>query len=396
MHVGLDVSSAVRPEPMGVAVYIRQLVAALARLDGSDRFTLMHRLGRLRQWRCFLPPPAANFSRRLYIGWYHFWVARDLDVFHGLDGRLIESRFRGRRVATLHNIRSVFGPEGFAPAEFRALKARRYHELMAEADRVIVVSEALRREVQEFFSPPPEKLRVIHLAAGNEFRPREEEEVRAARERRGLASPYLMYVGAINRTKNLPRIARAFLAARRRTGSEAALAVAGPLGFGGGEILRELGLGSAPESRAAAQSGPIRILGHVGPSELAALYTGARGLLHASLYESFGMPVVEAMSCGCPVLAGEVGALPEVLNGAGMLVSPHDEEAMASRIEPLLTDEATRSGLREKGLRRARDFSWEKTAQATLEVYRELAGQKASGPAGGSRPGATGAPPEGR
>ena len=364
MRIALDVSNAVRSEATGVAVYIRQLVAALASVAPEERFTLAHRLSRVRHRRRFVKPPAPNFrSKLLAEGWHPFW-GRKVDVFHGLDARLPGPWMKARLVVTIHDVFSALQSDTFATAEFRAMKAERYRDLVARADRIIVVSEASKNDVLETLEPVPEKLRVIHEAAAEEFKPQREKDVQQIRERHGLDRPYLLYVGSINRRKNVPAMVRAFLRAREKTHSDAMLAIAGRIGFGGDEIMAALGLDEPRDE--------IKLLGYVPNQELAPLYAGAWGLLFVTLYEGFGIPVVEAMRCGCPVIGGTKGSVPEVAGDAALLADPASEDEIESQIEKLLTGEALRNELRDKGLERAKAFSWSKTARETVGVYREL------------------------
>jgi glycosyltransferase involved in cell wall biosynthesis len=143
------------------------------------------------------------------------------------------------------------------------------------------------------------------------------------------------------------------------------LAISGRVGFGGDEIKSALGL-DAPRDE-------IKLLGYVPNEDLAPLYAGAWGLLFATLYEGFGIPVVEAFRCGCPVIGGTKGSVPEIAGGAALLADPSSEDEIAAQVERLLSEQALRDDLRIKGRARARMFSWELTARATMDVYQELA-----------------------
>jgi glycosyltransferase involved in cell wall biosynthesis len=366
MRIALDVSNAVRPEATGVAIYVRQLVAALAQADTEDAFTLVHRLSRVRHRGHFVEPPASNFRTKLLAeGWHPFW-GREVDVFHGLDARLPGPWMKAKLVVTIHDVFSALQSEAFATADFRAMKTARYRDVIDRAERIVVVSEASKNDVLSTLKPDAAKLRVIHESAGKEFGPRKDEEIQRVRARHQLERPYLLYVGSINKRKNVPAMVRAFLHAREKAGSDAVLAIAGRTGFGGDEIKAALGL-DAPRDE-------IRLLGYVANQELAPLYAGAWGLLFATLYEGFGIPVVEAFRCGCPVIGGTKGSVPEIAGGAALLADPASEDEIAAQVERLLSDTALREELRAKGRERAQAFSWERTAKETLAVYREVMG----------------------
>jgi glycosyltransferase involved in cell wall biosynthesis len=311
-------------------------------------------------------PPAPHFRAKLMAeGWHPFW-GRQVDLFHGLDARLPGPWMKAKLVVTIHDVFSALQSEGFATAEFRALKAARYRDLIDRADRIVVVSEASKRDVVETLDPDPAKLRVIHEAAGEAFGPQGEDAVRRVRVRHGLERPYLLYVGSINKRKNVPTMVRAFLRAREATRSDAVLVIAGRVGFGGEEIKSALGL-DAPRDE-------VKLLGYVPNADLAPLYAGAWGLLFATLYEGFGIPVVEAFRCGCPVLGGTKGSVPEIAGGAALLADPANEDEITAHVGRLLSDASLREELRAKGRVRAEAFSWARTAQETLALYRECCG----------------------
>jgi glycosyltransferase involved in cell wall biosynthesis len=238
MRIALDVSSAVRPEATGVAIYIRQLVKALALVDAGDAFTLLHRFSRLRHYGNFVRAPGPNFRTKLLLEGLHPFLGRHVDVFHGLDARLPGPWMKARLVVTVFDIFSALQSTEFAPDGFRALKAERYRDLVARADRIIVISEACRRDVLETLKPDPARLRVVHLAAGVDAVPSAAGEIHAVRAKHGLEGPYLLYVGTLNKRKNVPAMVRAFSIAREQARSDAVLAIAGRVGYGG-ETIRE-------------------------------------------------------------------------------------------------------------------------------------------------------------
>ena len=364
MKIALDISSAARPQFTGVAMYIRRLTAAFARVGGAHHFTLVTRASRLKNLFHAPPLPAPNFSRKLMLEGLHPFFSRSIDVFHGLDARLPGRWLKAPTVVTIHDIFSVLQSTQFAPPEFRQMKTKRYQELMKRADRIICVSNAVKRDVLETLRPEPAKLRVIYEAAGELFYPRAPEETRAVGAKHGLRAPYFMLVGSLNKRKNVPAQIQAFALARQKTGGNTMLAVAGRVGFGGAEIR------AAVEKSAAAEF--VKFLGYVPEEEMPALLSGARALLFATLYEGFGIPAVEAFACGCPVLGAAVGALPEVIGDAGLLADPASTEAIAAQIERLMADEALWSACRTKGFQRAKLFSWEKAAAECLAIYQDL------------------------
>jgi glycosyltransferase involved in cell wall biosynthesis len=371
LRVALDVSAAVREQPTGVARYVRRLVEALGALPEAGpehaRFSLVHRFSRLKHWRYFVKPPAPHFRVKLFQEPFHPRFARAIAVFHGLDARLPGPWWRGPMVATIHDLHSIFGSQEFASAEFRKLKERRCVDLARRAAALAVVSETCKQDVLKTLEPDPAKIHVIHEAAGPEFHPRDELETAAARGKYDLPQEYFLYVGSLNRRKNVPAMVRAFLTAKKKAGSKSVLALTGRPGWGAEELRAEI--------QAAQPGEAVRFLGFVPDDDLAPLYSGALGLLFVTLYEGFGLPAVEAFACGCPTLLSSCGSLPEIAGAdsenkpAALLVDPRDEPAIAEHIARLMEDASLREDLRRRGLIRATAFSWEQTARKHWQLY---------------------------
>ena len=243
-------------------------------------------------------------------------------------------------VVTIHDLAVLRHPETFN-AWTRTYSRLALPRVAKAAWRLIAVSEFTKRELLELLDVPEEKVRVIPNAVGPPF------------EQRGAAAEgdYVLAVSTLEPRKNLPRLVEAYRRARLN-GLE--LRVAGAHGWGG---VRVGGDG-------------IRWLGEVQDEELARLYRGARCVAYVSLYEGFGLPVLEAMACGAPVLAARNEAAEEVAGGAAVLVDPLDPDAIAAGITEALD---RRDELRERGLERARAFDWRDVARATVDMYREAA-----------------------
>ena len=367
MRIALDISSAARPEATGVAMYIRRLVAAFAHVGTEHDFTLVRRASRLKNILHKPTLPGPNFHHKLFCERLHPFFARSLGVFHGLDARLPGAWLRAPTVVTIHDVFSVLQSREFATAEFREMKTRRYRELVRRADRIICVSDAVRRDVLAALQPDAAKLRVVHEAGGEGFAPRPPEEVKAVRAKYGLDKPYFVFVGSVNKRKNVPAMVAAFAVARAQAKSDMLFAIAGRIGFGGEEIRAAVAKSACADA--------VKLLGYVPDEDVPALYTGAHALLFATLYEGFGIPAVEAFACGCPVIGATTGSLPEIIGDAGLLADPASVDSIAAQIVKLMQDDALRSALIAKGLRRAQDFSWDKAARECLAIYNELAGR---------------------
>ncbi len=230
-------------------------------------------------------------------------------------------------------------------------------------DRVIAISESTKRDAVRLYGIPEDKIVVTHLAAEDRFRPADPHRVDGVRERFGLPPRFLLYVGTIEPRKNLDVLLGA-LSRLKGQGREVPLVVAGGLGWlyqGFLAKIRSLGLESL-----------VILPGFVPDDDLPALYTAAEVFVYPSIYEGFGIPILEAMGCGTPVLCSDSSSLPEVAGDGGILLPPGDPAAWAEAIARLMESAALRGELRERGFRNASRFRWEETSRRTWEVYRAV------------------------
>ena len=355
MRVGLDATYGVGSEPSGVAIYCRNLIRELARGHAGDSFLLAYRSNRLT--RAFQEPnPASNCTRVLLEGAAtRVWAGR-VDLFHGLNQRLPKVRFR-RTVVTFHDLFVMTGR--YSTPEYREKFTELAKEAAERADRIVAVSDFTADETARLLSFPREKIATVHH--GVEAPPKlSKEELAAFRREMGLESPFLLHVGAIQSRKNCERLVEAF----ERLPGEPLLVLAGAAGFEADQTFARIDLSPA--------KGRIRALGYVDAVARAKLYQTAMALAFPSLDEGFGLPVLEAMAAGLPVLTSNRSALPEVAGEAALLVDPFSAEEIEAGLRHLLTDEESRASLREKGLDRARELNWAKAAERTWAVYEEL------------------------
>jgi glycosyltransferase involved in cell wall biosynthesis len=285
-----------------------------------------------------------------------------VDLFHGTN---IAVPLVGgcRCVSTIADLVSVRVPGTFTP--FYDL----YRELSVpaaarRAAHIVAISESTRRDILELIRVRPEKVTTIHLGVDASFVPvTDAAQLKRARERFSLPDRFIIHVGAVERQKRLESLMQA--AARAlEAGLIDAVVLAGEEGRGADNVRRvvaELGIGER-----------VKFLGYVPQEFIASLFTLARCAVYPSWYEGFGMPVLEAMACGTPVIASNASSLPEVGGDAAVLLPPGDVGAMAKALEQLLTDERARSDRVRLGLARARRFTWEACAAFHVEVYRRF------------------------
>ena len=271
-------------------------------------------------------------------------------------------------VVTIHDLSFEHLPETFNRRSVAQLRFT-VRRTARKAARILTSSEFSRRDIIETYAINPDRIAVTALAAPTHFAPVENEtKLKEIRESYGIERDYILSLGSIQPRKNLVRLIEAYLCLRRirRDSKLPQLVLAGKRGWLDSETFH------AADREGCGRD--ILFTGYVPERDLPALYSGAISFVYPSFFEGFGLPVVEAMQCGVPVIAGNQTSLPEVVGDAGLLFDPFDTKALIDALIRVIDDSELRKMLREKGLRRAKDFSWRTTAQRTLRAYEEVAG----------------------
>jgi glycosyltransferase involved in cell wall biosynthesis len=335
--IALDATYSLGQNLSGVGVYSHEMLYGLARSHPGEEFLFCYRPHRfLPSYREALP---GNAVRRLLVG------TPPGDVFHALNQR-VDTKAR-RTVCTFHDL-FVMTSEYSSP-EFRARFSEQARQAATLSDVIIAVSQFTADQVESLLDIPANQIRVVHHG------------VRPPAPSTSQREDLILFVGAIQKRKNVARLVKAF----ERLPKSWRLALAGaPNGYG---AVGELHAVETSPRRA-----DIDVLGYVSAKTLASLYTRARIFAFPSLDEGFGMPVLEAMSAGVPVVTSRCSALPEVAGDAAFLVDPLDHEAIADALSRVASDPALSADLVRRGIERARQFTWQAAVEKTWQVYTEI------------------------
>jgi glycosyltransferase involved in cell wall biosynthesis len=374
MRIAID-ASAIPRLMAGAGVYTYELVRALAAVNDRHRLIILARPG--------LFDDLAARTKRLHVVHVRpssrpgrlFWEQTVLpvllrrlrvDVLHSPHHHTPALAPGVRRVVTIHDVTFMLLPDRYP------LSRRLYMETLTRAsarvaDAIITPSQVVRDEVVERLGVPAERVVVIPYAAAPQFTPVDEPTIEALRQKYRLPDRYVLSVGSLEPGKNRARLFLAYARLRAEGLDDCPLVVVGQpawryerdVELTGGLGLRDL----------------VRYLGYVPSEDLPGLYSGATLFAFPSLYEGFGLPVLEAMACGTPVVASSTSAIPEVAGDAALLIDPRDADAIAEAMSRLLADEVLLGQLRARGLERASRFSWERTARDTLSVYEVVAAE---------------------
>jgi glycosyltransferase involved in cell wall biosynthesis len=369
VRITIDYTSAMR-QHAGVGRYTRNLVGALAQLDGENRYTLF----------CAGEGPSkaewpANFSVRttsvperfLTAGWHKLRlpipaerIAGPADIFHSPDFTLPPLR-SAAGVVTIHDLSFLKLPQCADPG-LRDYLTERVPVSVARAARVLADSGNTRRDILELLGTPGDKVSVVYAGVETRFQPvRDSQRLAQVRDRYQLPELFVLFVGTIEPRKNLSRLISAYAEIRRQTGLPHQLVISGSKGWLYEDLFAQItreGLGQ-----------DVLFPGFVSDEDLPALYSLADLLAFPSLYEGFGLPPLEAMACGTPVVASRNSSLPEVLGNAAVFVDAEDVAGLADAMARVLGDAALRVRLTGLGLAQAARFTWEDAARQLVSAY---------------------------
>ncbi len=373
MRIALDAIPLVAAKT-GIGHYTDALAEWLARLHAEHQYDLLspfdfafdHRNGRNGNTpqnlnKQFIPVRSL-FRKWWLVGLPALLRIYRIDLFHGTN-YCIPVIAPCPTVVTIHDL-SLF-TQAHTHEALNVKRGRRRIPIMARrASMIIAPSEWTKREIIEHLHIRPEKIRVIGEAARAGMKPLPLGECQSVLDKHQLRRPFLLYVGTIEPRKNLLTLIRAYDELLRTTPHRPQLALCGGRGWLCDEVFQlveELKL-----------QDQVRFTGYVDDADLPALYSAAAAFVYPSLYEGFGLPPLEAMACGTPVITSNVTSLPEVVGDAGLLHDPNDHRTLTRMLVEILGDETAREHFKREGLKQAARFSWERAARETQRLYDEL------------------------
>ncbi len=375
MRIALDYTAGIR-QRAGIGQYARGLVNTMLAQDTLNEYTMITS-GRATKEHPF--PAASNVrSRNIFIPdrylnilWYRWRIplyanifTGPADVYHGLDFVLPPLIGKARKIVTVHDLAFLQHPETAFPS-LAAYLNKVVPESVALADVVAANSYATRQALIEHYKTPPEKITVIPCGIAPYFRRITDPVLLGATQHKfKLTHPFILSVGTLEPRKNHLGLIKAFYETQQRKGNSAKLVIAGGKGWLYEETLQAI--------RELKLEDKVRFLGRVSDLELITLYSLADVFAFPSFFEGFGIPPLEAMACGAPVITSNSSSLPEVVGDAAIQVDPHDIQALANALSLLFEDEQLRDDLRQKGYTQVKKYAWPSIAHKMLSIYQKL------------------------
>jgi glycosyltransferase involved in cell wall biosynthesis len=393
MNIGIEATSAAEPQKAGVGNYTYNLIRAIALLQREDHFYTLYLRQPLRQdsgqsWSdtnsSESPPKLVSKVLRFPYLWTQIRLPLEMrispqDVYFFPSPAIPLIYQPAKSVITVHDVAFLFFPDCFSPM-LRGWLNIATERGTSKAKKVIAVSESTRQDLISYYGVAPEKIVVVHHGVHEIYRSLPQmgstlevgsiSQIESAKAKYRIEGPYILCIGTLQKRKNIPRLLQSFYVLKQEHNIPHKLVLVGQRcsDLPEHEIFSTMKQLSLQED--------VVWTGYITDRDMPILLNGAELFVFPSLYEGFGMPILEAMACGVPVACSNTSSLPEVAGEAGMMFDPYDIESMTVVIHRALTDEALRRQLRQQGLQRAKGFSWERCAQKTLDVLEAVCYEK--------------------
>lgn len=363
MRIGVDVRE-LAGKKAGKGWYVWRLMECLREIDRENEYILYSDKEIL---DCKLPEKHELILIEKHgLGWH--WAVKNrlksdrIDVYWAPTSLIVPALTELKTVMTIHDLTVLLFPK-MHTWKNRLIEKALTGLAVKKTSRILTISEATKDDLMRLFPKSKDKIVVAKLGVDGEYRPIVDLEIEKILKKYGLKRGYLLFVGTLEPRKNLINLIKAYHELDEKVRSENKLVIVGKKGWYFEEIfalVEEYGLKKA-----------VIFLGYVPGEDMPAIYNGAKIFVYPSKYEGFGLPVLEAMACGVPVITSNVSSLPEVIGEAGVLVSPDNLDEITNKIEELISDDKKRDEMSRLGLIKAEEFDWKKTARATLDVLTE-------------------------
>lgn len=377
MKIGIDCRTILSPkngEKAGVGHYTYYLVKNLLKIDKKNEYVLFfdHRVTNTKEFKKknvkIVRFPFSEYKKYMPFGYSHLFISKilnneELDIFHS-PANVVPLNYKKPTVLTVHDLAIYNNPEWFPPKQKFATKIA-VPKSVAKADKIIAISESTKRSITKLFKTSNKKIKVIYEGFAKEKKA-SKAKIKKIRKKFKIQDKFVFCISTVEPRKNMQSLVKAFdelVCSNFKKYEDFQLILAGNKGWKYAPIFKAI---------KQAKCGKVRYIGYIKSDEKSALLTEATCFAFPSLYEGFGLPVLEAMSLGTPVVTSKVSSLPEVVGKAGVLVNPNSIKSIQKGLEKALKNKRALKSYSKKSRQQARKFSWNKCARQTLKVYKEV------------------------
>ena len=366
MKIGIDIRSTLKRKT-GVGYYTSNLVNSLAGIDSGNSYFLYSRIRPFDFKRRLPKLPGPNFTHRVdRLGFHPEIRMGDMDILHtsSYDMRVPKG---AKMITTIHDIIPLVFREGYPGEVLEGLESN-IRRVLRESSLILADSRHTKKDLEEQFSPEPGKIRVLYPGRDESLKPVDNraEILAYLKKKYGIDRKFILFTGTIEKRKNVKGLLEAFFDLKRENKIPHILVITGMRGWGGEPALDLL--------EASKQKGDVRMAGYVRREDLIALYNASDLFVYPSFYEGFGLPILEAFSCGVPVITASTTSCGEIAGEAAYTIDPNDIDSLKKGICRMLNDKALRMDLRAKAFERVKAFSWERTANEFKKMCEEVGG----------------------
>jgi glycosyltransferase involved in cell wall biosynthesis len=355
----------------GIGTYTHNLVQQLNEIDKSNKYYLVH--GESKDIQIYKTNEEIFVKKYFFRGSGYIWryfsaplklkSMKQLDIVHDTyEIGTLSFKAPFKKIITVHDLSPFLFPDTFSSRAVLLHKLL-FSKTLQSVDKIITVSECSKRDLVTYFNVPEDKIKVIFNGVDTKFKPLNKDEVNEFLKKYNLNFPFILFVGTLEPRKNLPALFKAYYQLKNKNINHK-LVIAGKKGWKYQDIfetVNKLNLNN-----------DIIFTDYIPENDLPALYNAADVFVYPSIYEGFGLPPLEAMACGTPVVTSNISSLPEVVGNAGITVDPKDIDMLATALYEALTNDSLMKEMTKKGLERAKLFSWKSCAVETLKVYEEI------------------------